>query len=79
MDAFFDGNVIFDTIASFCHTLATAHVAAGDAASATPLQPSAALSTVTLPTVPIIPGKSCLIGLWIAPEQAIICRIICVA
>jgi hypothetical protein len=43
------------------------------------LQPSAALSTVTLPTVPIIPGKSCLIGLWIAPEQAIICRIICVA
>ncbi|CAM6076420.1 unnamed protein product [Sphagnum tenellum] len=65
--------------ASFCHTLATAHVAAGNAALVTPLQPSAAPNTVTLPTVPITPGKSRLTGLWIEPEQAIICRIIHVA
>ncbi|CAK9191657.1 unnamed protein product [Sphagnum troendelagicum] len=46
----------------FCHLLATAHAAADNAASATPLEPSTALSTATVPPVPNTPGKSHLTG-----------------
>lgn len=56
------GISFFDTIASFCHLLATAHAAAGNAALATPLQPSTALGTATVPPVPATPGKSHLSG-----------------
>ncbi|CAK9198991.1 unnamed protein product [Sphagnum troendelagicum] len=42
--------------ASFCRTLATAHAAASNAASTTPLRPSTAPSTATIPPVPTTPG-----------------------
>jgi hypothetical protein len=48
--------------------LATTDAAVSNAASATPLQPSTAPSTATLPPAPTTPGMSCLTGLWIALE-----------
>ncbi len=48
--------------ASLCRTLATAHAAAGNAASTTPLRSSAAPSTTTLPLAPVTPGMFVLLS-----------------